>query len=141
MVMLAGSLVLLLLYALSLVFRVHPLVEVADEADKLHLKLIAESIYEYHGKHGRWPTKADDLRETSLPLTAPHDIETVKNGPYVVVWPKKLDPDPKKNGQRLLVYTRGGPARMGWIWLCWGDFRMEYVSGEQFDAILRAAEE
>jgi hypothetical protein len=122
-----------------LALRVHPIIEVADEADKLHLRLIAESVYEYRAKNERWPTKAEDLAETSLPLTAPQDVALVKNGPYVVVWPQDLDPEPKKNAGRLLVYTRGGPARLGWIWICWGDFRMEYVSGEQFEAILKDA--
>ncbi len=118
--------------------RVHPIAEVADEADRLHLKLIAESVYEYRDLKGGWPAKAEDLQQTSLPLKAPLDVGLVKTGPYVVVWPKTLDPDPAKNGRRLLVYTRGGPARMGWVWICWGDFRTEYVSGEQFETILRA---
>ena len=119
----------------------HPLSQVADEADKLHLKLIAESVYEYHGKNGRWPGKAEDLLETSLPEKAPYDIALVKDGPFVVVWPQDLDPDPKKNARRLLVYTKGGPARLGWIWVCWGDYRTEYINGDQLQAILRAGKE
>jgi hypothetical protein len=121
--------------------RIHPLVEVADTADKLHLKLIAESIYEYQAMKGRWPCCAEDLQETSLPLKAPYDVGLVKNGPFVVVWPQDLDMDPKKNGRRLLVYTLGGPARDGWVWVCWGDLRTEYMNGDQFQAVLRAGDE
>lgn len=128
-------------YVLMLVFRIHPLVEVADEADKLHLKLIAESVYEYQANKGRWPIQAEDLQETSLPLKAPQDVGLVKNGPYVVVWPQDLDPNPRKNGGRVLVYTLGGPARLGWVWVCWGDYRMEYISGDRFQEILRAAKQ
>jgi hypothetical protein len=134
----AGAVAFLVIDLVMLWTRVHPIVEVADEADRLHLKLIAESVYEYQAKNGRWPVQAEDLQGTSLPLTAPQDVGLVKNGPYVVVWPRDLNPDPKKNGSRILVYTRGGPARRGWVWVCWGDFRTEYMPGEQFDAVLQA---
>jgi hypothetical protein len=134
----AIAVVFVVIDLVMLLTRVHPLVEVADTADQLHLKLIAESVYEYHTMNDRWPTRAEDLQGTSLPLKAPLDVGLVKNGPYVVVWPQRLDPDPKKNGERILVYTRGGPARRGWVWVCWGDFRMEYMPGEQFDAALEA---
>jgi hypothetical protein len=135
---LVGVLVVFAVNAVMTLVGVHPLVGVADEADRLHLKLIAESVYEYRATKGRWPTQAEDLLETSLPATAPHDVGLVKNGPYAVVWPQDLDPDPKKNGGRLLVYTLGGPARRGWVWVCWGDFRTEYLSREQFQAVLQA---
>src|SRR5262245_2427061 len=135
---LVGVAIVVVVDALLLVLWVHPLVEVADTADQLHLKWIAESVYEYQAKNGRWPGGAEDLQGTSLPLKAPHDVGLVKNGPYVVVWPQDLDSDPKKNGGRILVYTRGGPARRGWVWVCWGDFRTEYMPGEQFDAALQA---
>ncbi|OAI47458.1 hypothetical protein AYO44_09500 [Planctomycetaceae bacterium SCGC AG-212-F19] len=125
-------------YVAMILLRVHPLVEVADTADQLHMNWIAESIYEYRAIKGHWPSRPDDLLQTSLAVKAPHDIGLLKTGPYVVVWPQDLDPDPKKNGGRVLVYTRGGPARLGWVWVCWGDYRMEYMKGEQFEAILQA---
>jgi hypothetical protein len=141
MIVVGLALIFVIVDLVMLALRVHPISEVADEADRLHLKLIAESVYEYRAMKGRWPTMAEELEITSLPLKAPQDVTLVKNGPYVVVWPQDLDPEPKKNPRRLLVYTLGGPARLGWVWICWGDFRTEYVSREQFETILQGADQ
>lgn len=112
--------------------------QVSDEADKFHLRRIAESIYEHYALTGKWPGKAGDLRKTSLGKL-PYDIPLIEDEHYVVLWGEDLKPNPKENGQRLLVYAKGGPLRRGWKWVCWGDFRTEYLSEEQLQAVLQGA--
>jgi hypothetical protein len=43
---------------------------IPHEAIRLHLRLTASSIYEFHKATGRWPKVADDLASTSLAQTA-----------------------------------------------------------------------
>ena len=112
---------------------------VPDYADQLHLRKIAGSVYEYHGLTGKWPTDAKDLLITSLAREVPLDISLIQDQLYVVIWSQDLKPDPKDNAERVLVYAKGGPLRRGWKWVCWGDFRMEYMSEEQLQAALQAS--
>ena len=113
--------------------------QVADEVEQWHLRKVAESIYEYHALTGKWPGDAEDLRKTSL-AQLPYDIPMIQNGQIVVLWSQDLKPHPSDNARRLLVYSVGGPLRYGWKWVCWGDFRMEYLNNEQIQAALQAGE-
>ena len=51
---------------------------------RLHLKLIGSSIYEYHSKTGRWPSRVEDLAETSLPRQSPYWRQMLEQGTFVV---------------------------------------------------------
>ncbi len=111
---------------------------VADEATQWHLRKIAESVYEYYALTGTWPSNPNDLRKTSL-AKLPHDIPMIENGNFVVIWGRDLKPNPADNAKRALVYAHMGPIRHGWKWVCWGDFRMEYMSEEQLQTVLQGA--
>lgn len=130
--LIAGAMVVLVV----LIAGRYSLMQVADHTERLHLELVARSIYEYRDKNGRWPTRAEDLQETSLPQTAPHDVAMVRNGGLVVNWPADWDREPAANAERVLAYSRGGPLRFGWVWVCWGDFRMEYMRHERVEELL-----
>jgi hypothetical protein len=103
--------------------------EVAIQAVRLHMRFIAESIYEYHQQTGRWPKNADDLAHTSFPLKTPVWRGDVEGPSYVILWPDdRMKPDPKDNAQIVLVYhNRGTLAEFGRKWVCWGDLRDEYL--------------
>jgi hypothetical protein len=45
--------------------------DIANSSTKLHLELLGSSVYEYHAKTGQWPTRIDDLSQTSA-ARAPH---------------------------------------------------------------------
>ena len=98
-----------------------------------YLRLYASSVYEYHALTGEWPTKIDDLAKTSLAVKYPHWWKSqLDTGADVIVWPKTFKPDPKDNGQVILVYhNKGLDAEMGRMWVCWGDLRTECITPEQ----------
>ena len=57
----------------------------------------------------------------------------------MVEWPKDLEPDPKENAGLVLPYDNGGLfARLGRVWVCWGDLRTEYVNADDLQAKLQA---
>ena len=113
---------------------------IPHEAIRLHLKLTASSIYEFHTGTGRWPTSADDLASTSLPQRSPYWRTLIENGSVAVVWRSDLKPDPKDNASLVMTYSNAGLfSKLGWVWVCWGDLRTEYVREEELRAKLPAA--
>ncbi|HWZ30121.1 MAG TPA: hypothetical protein VNX18_02250 [Bryobacteraceae bacterium] len=99
---------------------------VAHLAIQYWLKALGSGVYEYHAKTGRWPAAIDDLAETSLPVTFPLWRETAKN--VVFLWRNDLKDDSKDNGGVLLAYYNAGLfAKLGRVWVCWGDLRTEYM--------------
>ncbi|HVO91826.1 MAG TPA: hypothetical protein VMT22_03245 [Terriglobales bacterium] len=108
---------------------------ISHEAIRLHLRLTASSIYEFHKAKGRWPKTADDLAATSLPQTSPYWRTLIDNGSVAVVWNNDLKPDSRDNASVVLTYNNAGLfSKLGWVWVCWGDLRTEYVKEE----VLRA---
>jgi hypothetical protein len=115
------------------------IVDMSDLSIQIWLRLYASSIYEYHTKTGRWPTRTEDLAETSLPQQTPHWREVLDIEADVIVWPKDLNPDPKDNAGVILVYqNKGLYAELGHNWVCWGDLRTEYITTEELHAHLQA---
>jgi len=86
------------------------------------------SIYEYHEKTGRWPVRADDLAEISLPMRSPYWKVMLDSGTNVIVWHNDLKPNPAENANVVLAYhNKGLLASLGRQWVCWGDLRTEYL--------------
>ena len=114
--------------------------QVSHQDTAYHLRLFGASIYEYHARTGRWPRRAEDLAETSLPLRSPYWKVILDAGTDVIVWHDDLQPDPKDNARVILAYHNNGLiASMGRHWVCWGDLRTEYIKDDQFRACLQAA--
>jgi hypothetical protein len=115
------------------------IIAVANQAIQFDLEQIGSSIYGFHAKHGRWPGQLEDLRKTSLPQQRPYWEMEMRDGVFVVVWHKDLKPDPKDNADRILAYhNKGLLARLGHVWVCWGDLRTEYITSEELAARLQA---
>ncbi len=132
----AGAVIVLALLLVAL--QMYSVRDIADEATRLHLKFVADSIYEFRRDHGRWPASVEDLKKTSLAAKYPQDITILEGGVYIVNWPTDMKPEAKDNGGHILLYEHGAPARFGWVWVCWGDFRMEHMKREQVEATLQA---
>src|SRR5438445_5730028 len=97
---------------------------VANQAMQIQLRLFGSAMYEYHTATKRWPTKLDDLAQTSLPKRSYIWQQTATT--MVFLWPQDLNPDPKYNADVLLAYDRGGLYnKLGRVWVCWGDLRTE----------------
>ncbi len=110
---------------------------IPHEAIRLHLKLTAASIYEFHHMAGRWPKSADDLALTSLPQRSPYWRTLIENGSVVVAWRSDLRPDPKDNAGLVLTYNNTGLfSKLGRVWICWGDLRTEYLNEKELRARL-----
>jgi hypothetical protein len=108
---------------------------ISHQAIQLHLQLIGSSIYEYHSRTGLWPSRVEDLAETSLPRQSPYWKVMIDSGTNVVVWHDDLKPDPKDNADLILAYhNRGLLAWLGRHWVCWGDLRTEYITTQQLRA-------
>ncbi len=124
---------------LALLASLYSLSDISHQAIRLHLRLLGASIYEFHDKTGRWPARAEDLAETSLPAKSPYWKLMLDNGTNVVVWPQNLHPNPRDNAGVLLAYhNRGILAHLGRHWVCWGNLRTEYVSNVRLQAGLSA---
>jgi hypothetical protein len=94
----------------------------ANLAMQVQLKMFGTAMYEYHSRTGRWPTKLDDLAQTSIPARSPVWRQTANT--IVFLWPQNLKPDPKRNSDVLLAYWSSGLFnRLGSVWVCWGDLR------------------
>ncbi len=133
--------------AASVVALVLPIIRYFDHSDVAHqaiqiwLRLYGQAIYEYHSTTGKMPSKIDDLAKTSLPQQFPYWRQTVDDGVVVLVWHKKLKPEPKDNAGLILAYhNKGLYARLSRVWVCWGDLRTEYVKAEDLRAHLEAGE-
>lgn len=110
---------------------------IPHEAIRLHLKLTASSIYEFHNATGRWPAKIDDLASTSLPQVSPYWRTLIENDSVAIVWRSDLGSDPKDNRHLVLTYNNTGLfSKLGRVWVCWGDLRTEYVKEEELRAKL-----
>ena len=134
-----GGIAVLLLVAFA---DFYSLSDISNHAIRLHLRLIGSSIYEYHTKTGLWPTRVEDLAETSLPLQSPYWRVMIESGTNVVVWHDDLKPDPKDNADLILAYhNRGLLAWLGRQWVCWGDLRTEYITTRQLRAKLQGVKE
>ena len=56
----------------------------------------------------------------------------LEDGVFVVVWQPDLDLDPQANRNRILAYDNGSLfSRLGWIWVCRGDLRIERMGARQ----------
>ncbi len=130
---------LALLATIIILTQSYGISDIAHEAIKLQLQLIGSSIYEYHDKTGRWPTRVEDLERTSLPQRSPHWRELIEIGTNVIVWNADLKPDPKDNAGRVLAYhNKGLLAWMGRQWVCRGDLRLEYIRSKDLKALLKS---
>jgi hypothetical protein len=114
--------------------------DLAHESVRLHLKRVGASIYEYHARTGNWPSRLDDLAETSLASVPRNWRAPFDNGSVVIVWHDDLKSDPKKNASVILAYhNKGLIAQLGRHWVCWGDLRTEYITDDKLKANLNAA--
>jgi len=105
--------------------------DLATESIQFDLKKIGESIYEARSRSGRWPTGIGDLEGTSY-LKMPYRRDILERKHFVIVWPEDFDPDPKANANRTLAYDNGSLlARLGRVWACRGDLRIERLSAQE----------
>src|SRR5438477_398784 len=133
-----GGIAVLLLVTFA---HFYSLSDISHQAIRLHLQLIGSSIYEYHSRTGQWPSRVEDLAETSLPRQSPYWKVMIDSGTNVVVWHDDLKPDPKDNADLILAYhNRGLLAWLGRHWVCWGDLRTEYITTQQLRAKLHKIE-
>ncbi len=132
---LAGACILAVILMFS---RSQDINDVCHETIRLHLGFFGASIYEYHDKTGKWPTRNEDLAKTSLPLNSPYWLVMLESECDVILWHQDLKPDPKDNAGVILAYhPKGLLAKMGRVWVCWGDLRTEYVKTEDLTAYLQ----
>lgn len=111
--------------------------EIAHDSIRLHLKLFGSSIYEYYEKMGDWPTKSGDLAKTSLPEKSPYWRTMLDDDVNIIVWQADLQPEPRDNADRILVYhNKGLLATRGRSWVCWGDLRTQYIKTDDLRAYL-----
>jgi hypothetical protein len=114
--------------------------DIANSSIQLHLRLLGSSVYEYHAKTGQWPTRIDDLAQTSVAQGRYWRWQLEKEV-VVMIWPKELRPNPKDNGSVVLAYhNKGLLAEFGRVWVCWGDLRTEYIKTKDLRAKLDANE-
>ncbi len=112
--------------------------DVAHQAIRIWLERIGSSIYEYHSQTERWPSQTDDLAKTSLPQQFRYWKQALVDKSIVVVWHKNLKAEPNDNAGLILAYhNRGLYARLGRVWVCWGDLRTEYIKIEDLRASLQ----
>lgn len=115
---------------------------IGNQTIQLHLRLYGASIYEYHTLSGRWPSQTDDLARTSLARHSPYWKAMLEDGAMVILWPKKLKADPQDNPDIILAYHNAGLlASVGWVWVCWGDLRTEYIRSDYLQDYLRTHQE
>jgi hypothetical protein len=99
------------------------------------LRKIGESVYEAQSKTGKWPASIADLEGTEY-LRMPYRREALDKGLFVVVWQQDLDVDPQVNKNRVLAYDNGSMfSRLGWVWVCRGDLRVERIGAEELHSL------
>jgi hypothetical protein len=104
---------------------------VAVDSIRFDLKKIGSSIYEAHSSSGKWPTQISDLVGTEF-LSMPYRKAALESGVFIVLWQEDLDPNPAANRDRILAYSNGGLLpRLGLIWACRGDLRVERIRREE----------
>jgi hypothetical protein len=113
--------------------------DVAHRAIQTWLRLYGSGINEYHSRTGRWPSRTEDLAETSLPQQSRYWKRALDDRTIVIVWHKDLGTVPEDNAGLILAYhNRGLYARLGRVWVCRGDLRTEYITVEELRAYLEA---
>ena len=110
--------------------------DVATDSVKFDLRRIGESIYEAHGRSGKWPARVSDL-EGTVYLSMPYRRKTLDdNELFQVIWHQDLDPSPAENQQRILAYDKGSlMAALGRIWACRGDLSIVRMSSDEAAAL------
>jgi hypothetical protein len=107
---------------------------IPHRAIRLHLELVCAGIYEYHSKTGRWPSRFENLADTTLAHRVPN-WKMVEPQTIVVLWRDDLKPDPKDNARVILAYyNKGLFSNLGRMWVCWGDLRTEYLKTDEIRA-------
>lgn len=110
-------------------------VEIATRSIQFDLRKIGESVYEARSRSGQWPAQIADLAETEY-LKMPHRRAMLEEGLFVVVWQQDLDPNHGANKNRVLAYDNGSLlARLGRVWACRGDLRVERLRPEELRAL------
>ena len=110
---------------------VYAQVEIATKSIQFDLRKIGESVYEARSKSGKWPAQITDLAGTEY-LKMPHRRTMLEKGLFVVVWQQDLDPNPEANRNQVLVYDNGSLlSRLGRVWSCRGDLRVERLRPEE----------
>jgi hypothetical protein len=110
--------------------------DVATESIKFDLQRIGESIYQAHGRSGKWPAQVSDL-EGTVYLNMPYRRKVLDDDElFQIIWHQDLDPKPAVNHDRILAYDKGSlMAALGSIWACRGDLAVERISSEQAAAL------
>jgi hypothetical protein len=110
-------------------------VDIATKSLQFDLRKIGESVYEAHSKSGKWPAEIADLEATEY-LRMPYRKTMLEQGVFVVVWQQDLDPKPEANRDRVLAYENSSVlSRLGRIWACRGDLRIEQIGAEEVAAL------
>src|SRR4051794_7926643 len=78
--------------------------DVAHQAIQTWLRLYGDAIYEHRSITGKLPSQIDDLAKTSLPKRFPYWKQVLNDGTIVIVWHKRLKPEPKDNAGLILAY-------------------------------------
>lgn len=124
----------LVLVAVAIAF-VYAQVDIATKSIEFDLRKIGESLYEARSKSGKWPAQIADLDGTEY-LRMPHRRTMLEEGVFVVVWQQDLDPNPQANRNRILAYDNGSLlARLGRVWGCRGDLRIERLNADEVVAL------
>lgn len=107
----------------------------ANLAMQVQLRMFGNAIYEYHAQTGGWPTKLDDLAQTSLPAKSYVWRQTATT--IVFLWPQNLNSEAKDNARVLLAYWNGGLYnKLGRVWVCWGDLHTEHLKHSHLRTLL-----
>jgi hypothetical protein len=116
-------------------------VSIAIQSIRFDLRMIGEGYYEARMQSGKWPTCVADLEGTAY-LNLPQRKSILEDGHFVVVWQGGLDADPNENAERVLAYDNGSLlCRFGWVWVCRGDLRTEYVRESELRRLLSERKE
>jgi hypothetical protein len=109
--------------------------DVAVQSIQFDLQKIGESIYQAHSRDGTWPTRIADLNGTAY-LKMPYRKAALERNVFSIVWQTDLNPSPALNRDRILAYSNGGLlARLGFVWACRGDLRIERVGKQELAAL------
>ena len=120
----------LVIAVIAIVF-VYAQIDIAAKSIQFDLRKIGESVYEARSKSGKWPVQIADLEGTEY-LEMPHRRTILEKGLFVIVWQRGLDRNPEANRNRILAYDNGSLlARLGWLWVCRGDLRIQRMSARE----------
>jgi len=109
--------------------------DIAIDSIQFDLRTIGESVYEAHARSGLWPRRIGDLEGTAY-LKMPYRRWELERGGFVVVWHEDLDSNPAGNRDRVLAYDNGSLfARLGIVWVCRGDLRVERIGRQELAAL------